>query len=1096
MTATMRPLSFSQLLDWVLTEVAQCGSVFGIPSSLFYRPRTDRRFETRRPFGARLGTPFGPAAGPHTQLAQNIISAWLCGGRYIELKTIQVLDRLEIPRPCIDAADEGYNVEWSQELSLDESAREYAHAWAMIHLLPRILGFDHAPSDVVFNQSVGYTLDGARSPGVQAFLDRMANAKSLLDPVRESLRSRFPTLADIEIPERISDSVTLSTMHGCPPEEIEKIARHFIEDRGLHTIVKLNPTLLGKARVVDILHDRLGFREVEIPDDVFEHDLGLPAALDLIASLRATAARCDRGFAVKLSNTLAMRNARGVLPGDAAYMSGRALYPITVELFRELRKAVGPDLRVSYSAGADALNASALLASGACPVTVASDLLKPGGYTRLRQYVDVLERAMDDAGAASLDAFASNASQTLEKTAEDARRNPRYRKEYAAPDLPKLSTTLGPFDCIVAPCIATCPACQDVPVYAAHIADGKHDAALAAILHRNPLPSITGHICTARCETRCTRANLDRPVRIRDLKRFAAERGRAPLPRAPRSGARVAVIGAGPSGLAAAGFLAVSGVAVTVFEAKGRAGGMPALAPAFRIPQAALASDVERIAALGVEIRLGEPVSTPPGDLLGRGFDAVYIACGFPTDAPLAGVTGLETDGVFGALDLLDRLAEGRPPFLGPRVLVVGGGNTAIDAARTALQLVDGPVSVLYRRTRAEMPADAEEVADLLAEGAVLIELVSPVAVVASSGRVAGVDCVRNHLGHPGPDGRRRPIPVPETRFHIAAESPVLAVGQQAADGLLFPTILTRDLGGRILVDPTTGATSLPNVFAGGDTTRGPATVIEAVADGRRAAAAICSRLGVPFCEPPLPDEAETAPDALSKARLRRGRRADPHAPQRLPVEKRRGFALITSSLSDADARAEANRCLQCHLFCDKCIDVCPNRANVGYSVEPMEVEAPVLDLATGLAIGVERVRFGQSRQILHVADLCNECGNCATFCVHSGKPFADKPRLFLSRAAFDEAAGPAIFLAPGELLAKDAAGATSRLVSTDHGLSYTDPHLAVRLTRTLEVAEASVLVRGVGTRPSARAVELAVLWRGLLASAPHVVAARSKGES
>ena len=161
-----------------------------------------------------------------------------------------------------------------------------------------------------------------------------------------------------------------------------------------------------------------------------------------------------------------------------------------------------------------------------------------------------------------------------------------------------------------------------------------------------------------------------------------------------------------------------------------------------------------------------------------------------------------------------------------------------------------------------------------------------------------------------------------------------------------------------------------------------------------------------------------------------------------------------------------------------------------------MEVEAPVLDLATGLAIGVERVRFGQSRQILHVADLCNECGNCATFCVHSGKPFADKPRLFLSRAAFDEAAGPAIFLAPGELLAKDAAGATSRLVSTDHGLSYTDPHLAVRLTRTLEVAEASVLVRGVGTRPSARAVELAVLWRGLLASAPHVVAARSKGES
>jgi putative selenate reductase len=215
-----------------------------------------------------------------------------------------------------------------------------------------------------------------------------------------------------------------------------------------------------------------------------------------------------------------------------------------------------------------------------------------------------------------------------------------------------------------------------------------------------------------------------------------------------------------------------------------------------------------------------------------------------------------------------------------------------------------------------------------------------------------------------------------------------------------------------------------------------------------------------------------------------------------LPVEKRHGFALITSSLSDADAQAEAERCLQCDLFCDKCIDVCPNRSNVGYSVERLEVEAPVIDLTTGLALGAERVRFQQSRQVLHVADLCNECGNCATFCVHSGKPFADKPRLFLSRAAFDEAAGPAIFVAPDELLAKDAAGERSRLVSTGDGFSYTDSHLAVRLTRTLEVVEARALARGVGTRSSARAVELAVLWRGLLGTAPHVVAARSKGES
>ncbi|MCX6100594.1 MAG: putative selenate reductase subunit YgfK, partial [Candidatus Bipolaricaulota bacterium] len=223
-----------------------------------------------------------------------------------------VLDHLDIPRPCIDAADAGFNVEWSQELSLDQSAREYAHAWALVHVLPRALGFRMEEDGVVFNQSVGYTLEGVRSAAVERFLDRLANAREFLDPVRRTLQNEFPHLGDVEFPDHISDSVTLSTMHGCPPEEIEKIARHLLENRGLHTVVKLNPTLLGKSRVMEILRDRLGFESLEIPDDVFDHDLGFSAALDLISSLRATAARCGRGFAVKLSNTLAMRNPRDV----------------------------------------------------------------------------------------------------------------------------------------------------------------------------------------------------------------------------------------------------------------------------------------------------------------------------------------------------------------------------------------------------------------------------------------------------------------------------------------------------------------------------------------------------------------------------------------------------------------------------------------------------------------------------------------------------------------------------------------------------------------------------------------------------------------
>ncbi len=1093
MTAEMRPLSFPQLLSWALSEHARHGSIYGIPAALFYEPRSDRRFETRRPFGHRLSTPLGPAAGPHTQLAQNIVSAWLCGGRYIELKTVQVLDHLDIPRPCIDAADAGFNVEWSQELSLDQSAREYAHAWALVHVLPRALGFRTEDDAVVFNQSVGYTLEGVRSATVERFLDRLANAREFLDPVRRTLETEFPHLASVEIRDHISNSVTLSTMHGCPPEEIEKIARHLLEERGLHTVVKLNPTLLGKPRVMEILRDRLGFEDLEIPDDTFEHDLGFAAALDLISSLRATAARCGRGFAVKLSNTLAMRNPHDVLPGDTVYMSGRALYPITVELFRALRTAVGPDLLVSYSAGADAINAPALLAAGACPVTMATDLLKPGGYGRLRQVLEELERAMDGAGVASLDAFAADASLALEREVENALQLPRYRAAYAEPDLPKLADPLLPFDCIAAPCVATCPTCQDIPAYAGHLADGDPDAALAAILRRNALPAITGHICTARCETRCTRANLDRPVRIRDLKRFASEHGTASLSIAPASGRRVAVIGSGPSGLAAANHLALSGIDVTVFEARDRAGGMPAIAPAFRIPRSAVESDIARIAALGVTFRFGSPNAAPRA-LLENGFHAVYLAPGFAADAALDGVPGLEVDGVFGALDALRRVAENDPPNLGARVLVVGGGNTAVDAARTALRLAES-VSILYRRTRAELPADREEVDDFIAEGGALVELVSPVAGIAESGRLVAVDCVRNHLGHPGPDGRRRPIPMPETRFRIAADSLLLAIGQRVAPESLGSLIVTRGPNGEIVADPLTSATSQAGIYAGGDIVRGPSTIIEAAADGRRAAAAICATLDVPFREPSLLEPRDPE-ERLARARRARSRKLDPQVPRRVPVGQRDGFGLVTSTLDESAARAEATRCLQCQLFCDKCIDVCPNRANLSYSIPAVDVEAPIVNLATGLTTGTEILRLTQPRQIVHLVDLCNECGNCATFCVHSGRPFADKPRLALSRAAFDHADGPIHLIERGALIGKDADGASWRLESTSDGFRYADTHLSVRLTSALRTASVRVLQRGVGTRSTARAIEAAVLWRGLRESPAWSLAERSKGES
>ncbi|RPI56156.1 MAG: putative selenate reductase subunit YgfK, partial [Chloroflexi bacterium] len=216
----MRVQSINRLLAWMLGELERTGSIFGIHRSLFYVPRPGAPYAGQL-FGDVLGTPIGPAAGPHTQLTQNIVSAWLCGGRFIELKTVQIMDELEIPRPCIDLADEGYNVEWSQELKLEQSAGEYLKAWVLLHLLPRLLGFEEAAPQTIFNLSVGYNLEGIRQPAMQRFMDRLQDASAEIAALQDTLAAQFPHLpiAHVPVPARVTNSVTLSTMHGCPPDE-------------------------------------------------------------------------------------------------------------------------------------------------------------------------------------------------------------------------------------------------------------------------------------------------------------------------------------------------------------------------------------------------------------------------------------------------------------------------------------------------------------------------------------------------------------------------------------------------------------------------------------------------------------------------------------------------------------------------------------------------------------------------------------------------------------------------------------------------------------------------------------------------------------
>lgn len=1088
MSHTMKVQPFDVVLKWILKEYEQQQSIFGIHRSLFYTPKRDSPFSNKNMFGHYLATPIGTAAGPHTQLTQNIICTWLSGGRFIELKTVQIMDELEISRPCIDMEDEGYNVEWSQELILDQSANEYIKAWALIHILHRFLGFEAiTPIGTIFNMSVGYNLEGIKSPAMTHFMNRMADATEEIAQIKAILIDEFPQFADIEIPTEITNNVTLSTMHGCPPDEIGKIACYLMEERKLHTTVKLNPTLLGKERLLGIIHDDLGYRDIRIPDPVFAHDLKYEKAIELISMFKKVAAKQKLTFGIKLTNTLAMANDKGNLPGDEMYMSGRALYPIAMNLQHKLLQEFNGDINVSYSAGADAFNLIDILASGAKTVTVASDLLKPGGYSRLVQYLENLETEMTKCGIKSLAELAKNKMVRLAKVAAESLTNKRYKKSYHPYQLPKVSSKLDLFDCITAPCMEQCAVGQDIPEYAWLIAKGEYDKALEVILARNPLPAVNGYICTQLCQTACTRNNYDEPVAIRALKRFAVENGQVSMQVKVKLGKKVAIIGSGPSGLAAASFLALNGIETTIYEAKDKAGGMPAIAPAFRIPQAVLQTDIDRITHMGVKIELSHPITTPPKELLKAGFDAVYVACGFTKDARLD-IPGIEGQGVYAALDLLERVAKGEKPEIGKKVLVIGGGNTAMDGARTAQQLIGKPVTVVYRRTEQEMPATAEEKAELFDEGNRLEELASPTRVILKNGKVVALECLRNQLGEPDADGRRNSVSIPGSEFQIKADSIIVAVGQSADVTFLTGSELSLRKNSAIIVDETTGMTGENCVYAGGDITRGPAIVIKACSDGRRAAEGICKQFGIEFKQGACPSAVLSEEDIMNVKQVRARKEAQ-QKPAMLSVAQRHAFNLVEQTFNEEAARSEAGRCLQCSTVCDKCVEVCPNRANYTYSISAVNQVLPLLAYENGklTIVGEEAFKVEQSRQIIHLDDFCNECGNCASFCVHQGRPYMDKPRLFLRECDFRQEADNAFYINGNTIYRRDG-GLESKLSIEKNELVFENSLVCISLTPEFKIKKIALKAVFERTLSLVTAAEMAQIFKGITTSLPFLV--------
>src|SRR5579871_55803 len=451
--AELNPIPLALLWRRAVVEYEQEAKIFDLPESKFFRglPALDLSVKFH---GHTAATPLGPAAGPHGQLAQNIILSWLGGSRIIELKTIQILDRLKIPRPCIDAANVGYNVEWSQELTLEQSVREYAGAAMFLEML-RVSGLlgNSIPWETVFDMSVGYNLEGIQSPRVRGWIESMKNAGAVI----EELRAGLPTpYRDLEFSPAISDTISLSTFHGCPAGEIESIVTFLLRETGCHVCIKLNPTLLGEREVEHLLHEVLGYREIQLHPPAFENDLRFDEAVDLIPRLQRTAAACGRSLSVKFTNTLVVKNHKGVFHDDLMYMSGRPLHPIALAVAARLRQRV--NIAASFSGGVDAHNFANVVGLGFVPVTTCTDLLRSGGYSRLSRYLENLGAEMRAAGAANVAEYVRSFAGREARVVAETAANPRYGWERNRGAPRKIGTHLALYDCINCDkCLPACP---------------------------------------------------------------------------------------------------------------------------------------------------------------------------------------------------------------------------------------------------------------------------------------------------------------------------------------------------------------------------------------------------------------------------------------------------------------------------------------------------------------------------------------------------------------------------------------------------------------------------------------------------------------
>ncbi|MBO1223899.1 MAG: FAD-dependent oxidoreductase [Candidatus Scalindua sediminis] len=531
-------------------------------------------------------------------------------------------------------------------------------------------------------------------------------------------------------------------------------------------------------------------------------------------------------------------------------------------------------------------------------------------------------------------------------------------------------------------CQHRCPAHMDVPGYIRLISQGKYTESYKLMLETNPFPAVCGYVCPRPCESKCKRGDFDKPVAIDALKRFVTDyiyknKIKIPPSKVKQREEKVAIIGAGPAGLTAANDLAGMGCKVTIFEKESQIGGMMMWAiPSFRLPREQIMFDVSNIQARGVEIKTNTPVGSPGktiSDLFEEGYKSVFIAVGAQKVRMLE-IPGEEgTEGVMDCLDFLKGVNTGNLKSPGKKVAVIGGGNSAIDAARTAKRL-SPEVYIVYRRTRNEMPALQLEVEEAEHEGVKFHYLAAPVKILTEKGKVKAMECIKMKLGEPDSSGRKRPEPIPNSEFTIETDCIITAISQEADLKFLeegYDIDVTR--WGTLAVDDNLKSNK-EGIFAGGDVTLGPSTIIECIAQGHTAAKSIDryirgeevqeskDKAWVTLIEGDFISEREKNYDVTPRREMKT-----------LPETDREGtFNLVEFGLTESQAQIEAERCLKCDLsinvatddciLCGRCSSVCP--------VDALEQ----VDVDTG---GEHRPHVSKDGIVIRYTDVCIRCGNC-----------------------------------------------------------------------------------------------------------------------